>query len=125
MRSLFKHSPAKYLCLLLQGWLVAGCCVFAGEVPAFVNESIYSSNTAVVSVVESTYAADLVVLEGGLENGLRLGMVCRVLRDTKLVGELIIIESRSDRSAGLILSLTDGFILRAGDVAHVKTLQNS
>lgn len=127
MRILLAQSLSKYFCLLLQGILVAGSCVYAEEVaaaknvPAFVNESIYGTNAAIVSAVEPTLSHDLVIMKGGLEQGLRLGMKCRVLRDSQLVGEVIIIESRSDRSAGLILNLTDGFALQAGDVARVKT----
>jgi hypothetical protein len=52
-------------------------------------------------------------------------MVCRVSRGAQSIGELIIIESRSDRSAGLILELVDDSTIQAGDIARVKTLQNS
>lgn len=95
------------------------------EVPAFVNESIYSSNVAIVSTVVPSLAADLVILEGGLQQGIRLGMVCRVKRGMQFIGKLIIIESRSMHSAGLILDLVDNFTIQAGDIARVKTLQNS
>lgn len=72
-----------------------------------------------------TLAADVVILDGGLEQGLRLGMVCRVTRGVRSIGELIIIESRSDRSAGLILELVEDSTIQAGDIARIKTLQNS
>jgi hypothetical protein len=95
------------------------------EVPTFVKESIYSPNAATVSTVAPALAADVVILDGGLEQGMRLGMVCRVSRGAQSIGELIIIESRSDRSAGLILGLVDDSTIQAGDIARVKTLQNS
>lgn len=95
------------------------------EVPAFIKESIYSPNAATVSAVVSSLAADVVILDGGLEQGMRIGMVCRINRGTASIGELIIIESRSDRSAGLILELVDDSTIQAGDIARVKTLQNS
>lgn len=110
--------------LLLSGVLVAGSVVRA-EVPAFVKESLYSSYAASVASVESTLAADIVVLDGGLEQGFRRGMVCTVNRGLNSIGEMIIIESRSDRAAGLILELVDDSIIQAGDIARVKTLQNS
>jgi hypothetical protein len=95
------------------------------EVPAFVQGTLYSPNAAVVAEVMPTLAADVVILAGGMEQGLRRGMVCRVNRGPSEVGELIIIESRSDRSAGLILELVEDFTIQAGDIARIKTLQNS
>jgi len=52
-------------------------------------------------------------------------MVCRVTRGTNSIGELIIIESRSDRSAGLILELVKDSTIQAGDIARIKTIQTS
>jgi hypothetical protein len=52
-------------------------------------------------------------------------MVCRVSRGTKSIGELVIIESRSKRAAGLILKLDKGSVIQTGDIAQIKTLQNS
>ena len=94
-------------------------------VPAFVGETLYSPNAAVVSEIMPTLAADVVILAGGLKQGLRRGMVCRVTRGPQVVGELIIIESRSDRSAGLILELVEASTIQAGDIARIKTIQNS
>jgi hypothetical protein len=94
-------------------------------VPAFAQESLYSPNAAPVAEVIPTLAADVVILDGGLEQGLRLGMVCRVTRGVRSIGELIIIESRSDRSAGLILELVEDSTIQTGDIARIKTLQNS
>ncbi|MEN8661938.1 MAG: hypothetical protein ABF322_09545 [Lentimonas sp.] len=95
------------------------------EVPAFVKESLYTPYAAKIASVKSTIAADVVIIDGGLEQGIRLGMVCTVSRGFKSVGELIIIESRSDQAAGLILELADDSIIQAGDTARVKTIQNS
>lgn len=110
--------------LFLLGAMFAGS-VAHGGVPAFVKESLYSPNAAPVAEVVPTLAADVVILDGGLEQGLRLGMVCRVTRGLQSVGELIIIESRSDQSAGLILELVEDSTIQAGDIARIKTLQNS
>ncbi|TVP76513.1 MAG: hypothetical protein EA353_11915 [Puniceicoccaceae bacterium] len=95
------------------------------EVPAFVAGSLFSPNAAFIAEVMPTLAADVVILSGGLEQGLRRGMVCRVTRGPMEIGELIIIESRSDRAAGLILELVEDFTIQSGDVARIKTLQNS
>jgi hypothetical protein len=104
--------------------MFAGSAVH-GEVPAFVKESLYSPNAATVAEVAPTLTADVVILDGGLEQGIRLGMVCRVARGLQSVGELIIIESRSDQSAGLILELVKDSTIQAGDIARIKTIQNS
>ena len=120
----FKHTPRTLVTLLLFGTMFAGSAV-QGEVPAFVKESLYSPNAATVAKVTPMLAADVVILDGGLEQGIRLGMVCRVTRGLQSVGELIIIESRSDQSAGLILELVKDSTIQAGDIARIKTIQNS
>lgn len=114
----------KFICGLIIGSQITVSCAYA-EVPAFTEQSIYSLNQATVSTVDPNLAADLVILDGGLEQGLRLGMVCRVERGTQSIGELIIIESRSKCSAALILNLTNNFTIQSGDVVRIKTLQNS
>ena len=119
-----KHTPLTLFTLFLFGTMYAGSAVH-GEVPAFVKESLYSPNAATVAKVTPMLAADVVILDGGLEQGIRLGMVCRVTRGLQSVGELIIIESRSDQSAGLILELVKDSTIQAGDIARIKTIQNS
>ena len=120
----FKHTPLTLATLFLFGAMFAGSAVH-GEVPAFVKESLYSPNAATVAKVTPMLAADVVILDGGLEQGMRLGMVCRVTRGLQSVGELIIIESRSDQSSGLILELVKDSTIQAGDIAQIKTIQNS
>ena len=120
----FKHTPLALATLFLFGTMFAGSAV-DGEVPAFVKESLFSPNAATVAMVTPMLAADVVILDGGLEQGIRLGMVCRVTRGLQSVGELIIIESRSDQSAGLILELVKDSTIQAGDIARIKTIQNS
>ncbi len=110
--------------LFLFGVVLAGA-VLRADVPEFVRESIYSPNAAPVAEVIPTAAADLVILSGGLQQGLRLGMVCRVVRGFEAIGEIIIIESSSDRAAALILELSENSFIQTGDVARIKTLQNS
>ena len=94
------------------------------NVPEFVHASIYGSNMAKVLKVETGLSADLVLLDGGLEQGLSRGMVCTVERDIQSIsiGELIIIESQNDGSAALILDLTNNSTIQAGDSIRIKTL---
>ena len=117
-------STFKKVSSFLFGFMLLGCAAKA-EIPSFVRGTLYSANAALVSEVVPTLSADVVLLKGGLEQGLRLGMVCRVSRGTKSIGELVIIESRSKRAAGLILKLDKGSVIQTGDIAQIKTLQNS
>ena len=108
----------------LFGFMLCGC-VAKAEIPAFVQSPLHSSNVVLVSEVISTLSEDVVLLEGGLEQGLRLGMVCWISRGMQSIGELVIIESRSEDAAGLILKLNKGSTIQTGDIAQIKTLQNS
>ncbi|MGB0415113.1 MAG: hypothetical protein ACPGJU_11780 [Coraliomargarita sp.] len=121
-------SPAPRISCLV-AWLILGVLTCSSgvraEVPNFVKESVYSPNAAPVAKVLPSYAADIVILDGGLEQGLRRGMVCSVSRGLQTIGEIIIIESRSDRSAGLILELVEDATITAGDIARLKTIQTS
>ncbi|PDH30714.1 MAG: hypothetical protein CNE95_02630 [Puniceicoccaceae bacterium MED-G30] len=93
------------------------------EVPRFVEETIYSPNRCAVAAVIPSASADIVLLEGGLEQGLRRGMVCSIDRGAERIGELILIESRMDRSAALILDLFTGLSIQPGDIARIKTIR--
>ena len=120
----FKHTSLTFALMILFGAMFASSAVH-GDAPDFVKESLYSPNAAIVAKVTPMLAADVVILDGGLEQGIRLVMVCRVTRGLQSVGELIIIESRSDQSAGLILELVKHSTIQAGDIARIKTIQNS
>ena len=121
--SSFVQNVSKLFSVILFGAMVAtGARAY---VPSFVNESLYSPNVAFVAEVLPSLAADVVILDGGLEQGIRLGVVCRISRGVQQVGELIIIETSADRSAALILDLNDDYLIQVGDLARIKTLQNS
>lgn len=117
------QSVSKLLSILLFGALLATGA--RAEVPGFVNESLHSPNAAFVAEVVPSLASDVVILDGGLEQGIRLGVVCRVSRGFQEIGELIIIETSADRSAALILELNEDSSIQVGDLARIKTLQNS
>lgn len=114
---------SKLLACLLFGSLLS--VALPAAVPGFVGEGLYGLNASVVAQVVPSPAADVVILEGGLEQGIRPGMVYRVARDSESIGELVVIESNRARSAALILSLNQNNFIRRGDQARAKTIQTS
>ncbi len=110
----------------LCGLLLAGAgAARADDAPAYAAGPLHSPGTARVETVGSSLASDYVVLAGGLESGLRTGMVCRVVRGPDEVAEIVIIEARTAAAAALILQLSDNQSIRAGDLARVKTIKKS
>jgi len=105
----------------LLGLGIASSAVHA-DIPSFVHGSIYSSNSAEVSSINQNLSADVVILNGGLEQGLRRGMVCTAERNIKTIGELIIIESNSNCAAALILDLETNTTIQPGDTVRIKTI---
>lgn len=113
----------KLLCLLaLSGAVLSSSPIVEAERPNFVKETIFSPNTATVASIVPSLNADIVILDGGLVQGLRHGMVCSINRGFLSIGELIIIESRSECSAGLILELVEDATIQKGDIARVKVI---
>lgn len=86
--------------------------------------SLSAAPVAAVVAVQPTRVADLILLGRGYDAGLRLGMVCRITRDALEVAEVILVELRPTCSAALIVSLTAGRSIRAGDAARVKILKS-
>ena len=76
-----------------------------------------------VAEVHPTRIADLVMLNGGFDAGLRQGMVCRVTRGSADVAEILLVEVRPTCSAALITSLASTQSIHAGDTAAVKILK--
>ena len=111
--------------LTVSGAVLSGSIIAETERPNFVKETIFSPNTATVASIVPSLNADIVVLDGGLEQGLRHGMVCSINRGFLSIGELIIIESRSDCSAGLIIQLAEDATIQMGDIARVKVITTS
>ena len=107
---------------LIAGLLTAS---FAASVPEFVTEGIYAPNKAVVHSVINSDSAAVVLLDGGLEQGLRCGMICRIERGSQAIAEIILIASETDKAAGLILSLNQASTIQSGDIARIQTIQNS
>jgi hypothetical protein len=95
----------------------------AGLAAFLLCHSIFAASaapSASVVAIEPTRVADLVLLRGGFDAGLREGMVCRISRGTTEVAEVLLVEVRPSGSAALILNLAPNQAIRAGDVAGVK-----
>ena len=68
--------------------------------------------------------ADLVILDAGIEAGLRQGMVCTVSRDGTSIGEILLVDLRPRAASALILDLAPGQSLQTGDSVAVKTVSS-
>jgi hypothetical protein len=106
---------------LFRGFAAA---VLAFATVATVSRSHAAPSPASVAAIESTSVADLILLRGGFDAGLRQGMVCRITRDGADVGEVLLVELRPSCSAALILNLAPGQSIRPGDSAAVKLLKS-
>ena len=80
--------------------------------------------SASVVAIEPTRVADLVLLRGGFDAGLRQGMVCRVTRGSTGIAEVLLVELRPTCSAALILSVAPKQSIHAGDVVSIKVLKS-
>ena len=79
---------------------------------------------AVVVSIQPTRIADLVMLSGGFDAGLRQGMLCRVTRGAVEIGEVLLVELRPSCSAALIVSVASKQAIRPGDRAAIKVLKS-
>lgn len=95
------------------------------EGPDFAASSIYPSGQAVVFGVTENKAADIVILDDGLDQGFRVGMLCDVIHEQTVIGTIILVAVEADRSAGLIINLQPGRKIVFGDLARIKTVQFS
>ena len=82
-----------------------------------------ASGLAEVVAVQPARVADLVLLGGGFEAGLRQGMVCRVARGGAEIAEVLLVELRPTCAAALITRMAPGQRILAGDVASLKILK--
>ena len=92
-------------------------------VPLFVQSSLYPSGEGLVFGLAEASNQDIVLLDNGLDQGFRNGMICQVFRGEHLLGEIILVEVREDRSAGLITSLSGESPIRFNDLVKIKTVQ--
>lgn len=90
-------------------------CVAAIARPEFVRQSLEPSGLASVRSVQTGEAQDLVILDGGLAQGFRQGMVAIVERENATVARVLIAASTEDASVGLILELSPEQEIASGD----------
>ena len=107
---------------MLRQFLNASLLALAVVVP-FSAQAADRPGMAEVLAVQPTRVADIVLLRGGFDAGLRQGMVCRITRDRTTIAEVLLVELRPSCSAALILSVTPKQSIRAGDTAAIKVLK--
>ena len=107
---------------MLRQFLNASLLALAVVVP-FSAQAADRPGMAEVLAVQPTRVADIVLLRGGFDAGLRQGMVCRITRDRTMIAEVLLVELRPSCSAALILSVTPKQSIRAGDTAAIKVLK--
>ncbi len=83
-----------------------------------------ASPGAEVVAIQPTRVADLVLLRGGFDAGLRQGMVCRISRGPAEIAEVLLVEIRPSCGAALIVSVAARQSIRAGDRAQIKVLKS-
>jgi hypothetical protein len=108
---------------MLRRFLSACLLALVAAVPFSVRAAVASGSAEVVAV-QPTRVADLVLLGRGFDAGLRSGMVCGVTRGMTEIADVLLVELRPTCSAALILSVTPGQSIRAGDVASIKILKS-
>lgn len=86
---------------------------------------LYSDNgdqtdALVITAIESGELADLIAVNGGLEQGIERGMILSVFHDGKKVGELLVTRSQSNCAVALISEISPNQSLRIGDRALPK-----
>jgi hypothetical protein len=110
------HAPFRRL--RAAALLTLVICHWSSVIP-----SVTAAPAAAVVAVQPTRIADLVLLGGGFDAGLRQGMVCRVTRGPAEIAEVLLVELRPNCSAALILNLAPRQSIRAGDTARLKVLK--
>ena len=105
----------------LRGIRAAALCAIVHVTSSF---SFAAAPVASVVAVQPTRIADLVMLSGGFDAGLRQGMICRVTRGSTEVAEVLLVDLRPTCSAALIVSVAPKQSIRAGDIAAIKVLKS-
>lgn len=94
-----------------------------GQIPLFVFDPLFASNTGSVYGVFEARHTDLVLVQGGFDSGFRAGMVCRVLRGAQEVGEVMLVDVRGHSSAAIIVKLEVGQVISPSDSVRIKTVK--
>ncbi len=96
--------------------------VSSSSLPLFLDKPIRSNSIAYVEEINVASSADIVLLNGGFDKGFGVGMICDIMADGKKSGEVILVEVKRSKAAGLILELTTDAVIKQGDLARTKTL---
>ena len=91
--------------------------------PLFVSYPLFPTGRTMVFGVAAATGTDVVLLDNGFDQGFRTGMLCEITHAGDKVGEIILVEVRADRAAGLITELKDNRVIRFGDAVRIKTVQ--
>jgi hypothetical protein len=83
-----------------------------------------TAGVAEVVAVQPARVADLVLLRGGFDAGLRQGMICRLTRGNVEIAEVLLVDLRPSCSAALIVNVAARQSIRAGDIASIKVLKS-
>jgi len=106
------------------GTVVALGLALAGPAPASPGVAAGIPNGTVLAV-QAERAADLIVVDGGFENGFLQGLNCTVSRAGAFVAEIKLVALRDRASAGIILKLEKGKSIRPGDQVVAELLKQS
>jgi hypothetical protein len=107
---------------LLFRYAAAAAATFGLAVAQLGAQETRSIGTARVTNLRPAGPADLVVLDAGHAAGLRAGMVCTLRRAGRDLGEILLVELRSQAATALITTLATGEEVQPGDTAAAKTI---
>ena len=114
-------------CMMLDGTVIRlrnrGVAAVAAGIVYLASSVLQAAPVATVVAIQPTRVADLVLLRGGFDVGLRQGMICRVTRGSSEIAEVILVDLRSGHSAALIVNVAPKQSIRAGDTASIKILK--
>lgn len=105
------------LTLLVLSLLGLGGVAFADSI----SESVLaksldnSESTLKVLKIDNSSAADLVLIDGGLRNGIRAGLLCSAINPDEQIGQVMIVEANLTKSVALVLgdfNLVEGSLVR-------------
>ena len=97
--------------------VVAACIVLLSSSVA------HAAPAATVVAIQPTRVADLILLRGGFDAGLRQGMICRLTRGSSEIAEVVLVDLRPSHSAALIVNVAPKQSIRVGDAASIKILK--
>ena len=87
--------------------------------------STHGNSVATVVEVQISGIVDLVLLDTGLDGGVRQGMVCFIYRKSRPVAEVLIVDSRASSSAAVIVKLSTDRTIQFGDSVTFKALKTN